>query len=416
MKKIILNDDQRVFYIRLLRTIQAKETELREQYGLRLCDHTEISRAVGKRDAENISKLRTELSRCTKLNIKKIVFVGGESILGMVEAKNMPGTFYAAKIALNEYNKKDLCEWHTFSFKRQPNPMRVRFVEGIQAQDYIHRELQRRNFTMGKVPSVIQLSDQAPVYTLLEWIDGQNFGQFCMSTDLYFRANTYYYFLQLLEQVHKIKLKDHGPVVHRDIGPNNIMVDNNYTPWLIDFSLVKPLDAASARDEITLQSANMGNPMWVAPEQLTGQAKYVDWRADQYAAAAMIPLVFLQMKPPGRFAMREQFISRMETHLMAPVWRVYHRATQWEPDRRYKTTGEFVRDFKNACLLTGIKLVAPAEMPLSATKTEIINTCPVEDGKCGHVEKLGDALRAESREIKEKLNKILSMFDVLGGK
>jgi len=69
-------------------------------------------------------------------------------------------------------------------------------------------------------------------------------------------------------------------VVHRDVKPANIMVDEDGRVVLTDFGISK---AVRTSTELTGSGAILGTPHYMAPEQARG--KEVDGRTDQYALA-----------------------------------------------------------------------------------------------------------------------------------
>jgi serine/threonine-protein kinase len=65
--------------------------------------------------------------------------------------------------------------------------------------------------------------------------------------------------------------------VHRDVKPENILVDANGTAYLVDFFV-----AAAAPEP----GGVFGTPPYMAPEQC--RAQEVDWRSDLYALACVL--------------------------------------------------------------------------------------------------------------------------------
>jgi serine/threonine protein kinase len=71
-------------------------------------------------------------------------------------------------------------------------------------------------------------------------------------------------------------------LVHRDVSPQNILVDVDGVARVLDFGVAK----AANRLQQTRAGAIKGKPAYMAPEQLAG--KNCDRRADIYAAAAVL--------------------------------------------------------------------------------------------------------------------------------
>jgi serine/threonine protein kinase len=82
------------------------------------------------------------------------------------------------------------------------------------------------------------------------------------------------------------------PVVHRDISPQNVMIDANARAHLVDFGIASTVTAI--RDEATMARA-IGKIRYMAPEQALGG--HYDQRADVWALGATL-FVLLTGRPP----------------------------------------------------------------------------------------------------------------------
>ena len=72
----------------------------------------------------------------------------------------------------------------------------------------------------------------------------------------------------------------HMGVVHRDIKPGNVLIDDQGRPRLIDFGLARRADFES---DLTREGAIVGTPAYMSPEQAQGHSRQVDERSDVYS-------------------------------------------------------------------------------------------------------------------------------------
>ena len=83
-------------------------------------------------------------------------------------------------------------------------------------------------------------------------------------------------------------------ILHRDLKPGNILIDEDGAPHVTDFGLAKQMESNSS---VTLSGQIMGTPQYMAPEQAEGGGKELTTAADIYGLGAM----FYEMlcgKPP----------------------------------------------------------------------------------------------------------------------
>ena len=66
-------------------------------------------------------------------------------------------------------------------------------------------------------------------------------------------------------------------LVHRDVKPSNVLLDENEHVYLTDFGLTRRLEE---QDTEAREGRSIGTPAYLAPEQIEGQS--IDGRADVY--------------------------------------------------------------------------------------------------------------------------------------
>jgi eukaryotic-like serine/threonine-protein kinase len=139
-------------------------------------------------------------------------------------------------------------------------------------------------------------------------------------------------------------------IVHRDIKPDNIMIENHSKrPLITDFGVARVSRTTSKSDRLLL-----GTPIYIAPEQILSGT--VDGRADMYSAGVMM-MEMLMAKlpyPPYQTAMD---LLKMKLSLKEKIFRqrpsevhpianraldeILFKALAFDPDQRYPSCREF---------------------------------------------------------------------------
>jgi len=78
---------------------------------------------------------------------------------------------------------------------------------------------------------------------------------------------------------------DHAKVIHCDIKPDNVMIDDDGTVKVMDLGLARTLNAMSSYTED--DGYVLGTPSYMSPEQARGDA-HLDFRSDIYSLGAML--------------------------------------------------------------------------------------------------------------------------------
>jgi len=135
-------------------------------------------------------------------------------------------------------------------------------------------------------------------------------------------------------------------VVHRDMKPANVMLDNRQRVIVTDFGIAKALTEGT----LTASGSVIGTPYFMSPEQ--GMGKVVTGASDQYSVGVMAYRMLAGQVPfEGSSAIdvlhKHCMVQPPPLETAAPglprhVYLAVHRALDKKPENRFPSVGDFV--------------------------------------------------------------------------
>jgi eukaryotic-like serine/threonine-protein kinase len=168
--------------------------------------------------------------------------------------------------------------------------------------------------------------------------------------------------LRLLREALSALAHAHGSgLVHRDVKPENMLIDRSGSVQITDFGL-----ALALRGKYGGATSQSGTPQFASPEQLLGER--VDQRSDLYSLAAVAYYALLGSPPfPGHTV--EQVLAKQTTNqfptsrdrrddVSEALEQVLDRALSADVSERYPSAAEFLQAVNHAVGATGREPVA----------------------------------------------------------
>ncbi len=185
--------------------------------------------------------------------------------------------------------------------------------------------------------------------------------------------------LNIMKQLAAALAAAHGvSVVHRDLKPQNILLDRDDHIYVSDFGIAKTLE--SDRTRVTRTGAVLGTPLYMSPEQVEG--KPVDHRSDLYT----LGLIFYEMltgvlpfSGDTTFQLMYQRVHEIpkRPELVVPdlppyLSRICLKCLEKEPAKRYQSAGEILADLEFEHAPTQTRTVQ-ITLPVLSNKTWLIS-------------------------------------------
>lgn len=204
-------------------------------------------------------------------------------------------------------------------------------------------------------------SDKDISYIVMEHIEGQSLKNYLASRNVSMteRLRISEKIVRGLAAAHKLS------IVHRDIKTDNIMIDSNGEPKILDFGLAKPFDSVfsnesgnqtvTASQDLTQEGKILGTVTYMSPEQARGET--VDARSDIFSFGIMMYKIFAGVYPfdggdrvstIAKILEAKHLPIREKNETLPPeLERIIDKTLQKSPDDRYQDSRDLVVDLRS---------------------------------------------------------------------
>ncbi|QEI12693.1 bifunctional protein-serine/threonine kinase/phosphatase [Cellvibrio japonicus] len=217
------------------------------------------------------------------------------------------------------------------------------YLERFLMEDWIARRLDNTHV----LKAITQTRMRRFLYLVTEYIDGQTLTQWMQDNPNPGLPKV----RQVVEQIAKgLQAFHRQEMVHRDLRPNNIMIDASGTVKIIDFGSTWVAGISESRSE---DQTIHGTALYTAPECFLGEQS--DARGDIYSLGVITYQMLGGGLPYGAGIARAQKLTAQRklryrslhtSHKNIPVWvdECLRKAVHIHPLKRYQVLSEFIHD------------------------------------------------------------------------
>jgi len=337
------------------------------------------------------------------VSLQCLVYVGGEGIvlLCLSEKKMQVCLKIARTMAQNEARVPSKVEfWGMKKYKQQipRNIMSERFRLGTLLQKELPNIIKEKKIKYIRVPEVFHMDtlpkvQQTPaLHCVMEWIESPNILQWIQKKkNLTYSLNLFCVLLEGIDFLHKRE------ILHRDLKPDNILMGDNDSLVLVDWTLSK--DGIGDRG-VTLPGTRGGTPGF-APAKFILDKDFADANALDdiyYLGMTFWCLITLRKLIPLRAEEYSEKVLLEYRHKLAgylPEFAIpiFWQATEGNEEQRYQNA----KEFQNAVM----KLIK--EVTRGKIKYEPSDKVFPDSLEVGKKIDWGSYARDENRDVIEKM-------------
>jgi eukaryotic-like serine/threonine-protein kinase len=221
-------------------------------------------------------------------------------------------------------------------------------------------------------PNIVKALDYNGIGTpflVMEFVDGESLGQRVERDGAIDEVIAVKLIAQVCDGLHKAHKQS---LIHRDVKPDNILVDLDGTAKLTDLGLVKDTEA---EQNLTRTGRGLGTPHFMAPEQFRN-AKNADVKCDVYSLGATLYMMVTGEIPFAKTNPLDCWVKKTKNDFPPPRklnpkvservdWAIC-RAMSADPTKRPSTCREFVEDLTgNSAEIHGPPSTAIPRIPIA---------------------------------------------------
>jgi len=212
-------------------------------------------------------------------------------------------------------------------------------------------------------PNITRLLDAGTTtdglpYFVMEFVEGMPIMKFVQRESMDLRGR-----LQLFLKVcSAVDLAHRHHIIHRDIKPGNVLVNENREPKLLDFGIAKLLSVDPDDDEVTVATERRLTPTYAAPEQRAGRVATI--ASDVYSLGALLYELLTNRSPSGKSSansstdsltrhlteppLPSQIVTDLKTkrHLRGQLDQIVAKAMRHDPAQRYSSAAQLSGDIE----------------------------------------------------------------------
>ena len=200
-------------------------------------------------------------------------------------------------------------------------------------------------------PNIVRIYDvgstaEHPFFLVMEYIEGSDLASRMHLSRL--SCNKAAKLVAIVAE--KLHLTHKHGLVHRDVKPGNILIDQHGMPFLADFGL------ALREEDVGKGPTFVGTVAYMSPEQAVGQGHRVDGRSDIFSLGVFL-YELLVMRRPFRADTADKLLLEIKTQAPRPprqydetipkeLERICLKALSKHPGDRYSTAHDFAEELR----------------------------------------------------------------------
>jgi predicted Ser/Thr protein kinase len=251
--------------------------------------------------------------------------------------------------------------------------LKVLHEQYSEDDDFVERfKREARSVAQLQHPNIVTVIDRGEQggrqYIVFEYVEGENLKELVVRKG---RLEVREALEVAIEVARALGFAHQHGIVHRDVKPQNVLLNGDGRPKVTDFGIARSLDMDQG---VTQTGTVLGTSNYIAPEQASG--KPVDQQSDIYSLGVVLyELLTGELPFPG-----ESFVAVALKHVNDPppsvldirrdvplrVAQAVDRALEKDPERRFGTMDDFASELET-CLVAldrgddgDITMVVPA--------------------------------------------------------